>query len=126
VLQSCTIITIFVCLANLCRSRVLFGAIAQALSAFATMLAALAFAFANHMTALGPAALSSLLGALLVAIGGIARINGESADESDEELTVPGEAGRKWVYRDNQVVAVEQWVDGKLVSTRPVAPTIAR
>ena len=124
--ELCAVTTIMLSLANLCRPRVLFGAIVQALCAFGTMLAALAFAFASHLHALGPAALSSLLGTLLVAIGGIARINGERGDEVIDETTESGGGGRKWVYRDNRVVAVEEWADGKLVSTSPVNPAIAR
>ena len=116
-----TCITIVAAVANLFRTRLLFGAVAQATFAFATMLFALLFAFASHISALGPSALANLLGAVLVASGGIARINGEVVEKV--ELI---DHGRKYVYRDNRVVAVEQWVDGKLVSTRPVVPAIAR
>jgi hypothetical protein len=31
----------------------------------------------------------------------------------------PIEEGRKYVYRDNQIVAIEEWVGGRLVSKRP-------
>ena len=114
-------ITVVAAFANLFRSRILFGAVVQATFAFATLLCALLYALASHIEALGPSAISNVLGCLLIAGGGIARINGE-VEESVQLL----DKGRKWVYRDNQVVAVEQWVDGKLISTRPVVPAIAR
>lgn len=118
-------ITFLISLVNLCRPRVLSGAILQALAAFATVLSALVFAFTHHDNALEPAALSAVLGGVLVAIGGISRINGEDIENVVEE-SVSGDSGRKYIYRDNRVVAVEEWVDGKLISTQAFTPTIAR
>lgn len=116
-----TSVTIVAALANLFRTRILFGAVVQATFSFATLVSVILFALSSHIDALGPSAIANILGCLLIAMGGIARINGQ-IEESVQLL----DKGRKYVYRDNRVVAIEQWLDGKLVSTQPVVPTIAR
>jgi hypothetical protein len=91
------------------------AAIAQSVFALTTILLALLFTFDSNVVAIGPSAAAGMLGSLLVMFGAFARVNAEVL----VTLVEPVEEGRKYVYRENQIVAIEEWVGGRLVSKRP-------
>jgi O-antigen/teichoic acid export membrane protein len=91
------------------------AAIAQSALALTTAVCALLFTFDSNILAIGPASAAAWLGSLLVVFGAFARVNAEVL----VPLVEPVSEGRKYVYREDQIVAIEEWADGRLVSKRP-------
>jgi O-antigen/teichoic acid export membrane protein len=110
-----TVVTGIAVISSFFSRYLISAAIAQSALALTTAQCALLFTFDSNILAIGPSSAAGLLGSLLVVFGAFARVNGEVL----VTLVEPVAEGRKYVYREDQIVAIEEWADGRLVSKRP-------
>ena len=110
-----TVITGIAVISSFFSRYLISAAVAQSALALTTALCALVFTFDSNILAIGPSSAAGLLGSLLVVFGAFARVNAEVL----VTLVEPVAEGRKYVYREDQIVAIEEWVGGRLVSKRP-------
>jgi drug/metabolite transporter (DMT)-like permease len=74
----------------------------------------------NEDTKASPSFSILLFGCALLAISAVASTLPDTVPAARE--TVVQEDGRKLVYENDKVVAIEEWEDGKLISTKPFGP----
>lgn len=73
----------------------------------------------------GPAFTTLLMGASLLLVGAYMFVGAHRAREVATSLE-PDPDGRRFVYENNRVVAIEHWKEGRLIAREPFTPKIAR